>query len=77
MTDRDTVEPVLRCMSCNKLLLTAILKKRGCCLYCGNKRVTNVKTLSGDEMERLRAKGVDEHFLALFEEVEVKDDDII
>lgn len=78
MNDRDSsIDPVLRCMSCGKLLLVTSLKKHGCCINCGNKRVSDVKTISGEEMERLRKKGVDDRFLALFEEAEVDNDDII
>lgn len=73
--DDEFADPVVRCMACGQLLLMASLKRLGCCHKCGNKRVTNVRTLSGEEMEKLREKGVSENFLKLFEEV--PDDDCL
>lgn len=63
-------DPVVRCMSCSELLTVPSMKKLGCCHKCGNKRVTNVRTLSEKEMDKLKAKGGFDDFISLFEEVE-------
>jgi len=68
-------EPVVRCDSCNKLVLVVDLKKIGCCPECGNTRVRNTKTLSIDEVAAMQEKGIDPDWLALFEPVELGGDD--
>ncbi len=50
-------EPLVRCDSCSKLILTKDLTKSGMC-GCGNMRVKNVRSLriddEVDEMEQVR-----------------------
>lgn len=48
--DGPFMEPVVRCDACQKLMLTATLKKVGMCDKCGNARVRNIRVL-GDEEE--------------------------
>jgi len=67
-------DPVVRCCDCQALLFRATVAKRGNCTKCGTRRVKNVLTLSGEEIDRLRGKGVDEGFIALFESIEDDDD---
>ncbi len=69
MDDRGMTDPVVRCMSCNKLIFMSAVRTMGCCSSCGNKRVQDVRTLSVDEMAKLREKKVSEDFLSKFEEV--------
>ena len=66
-------DPVVRCMSCSQLILVGTVKKTGACPKCGNKRVTNVRSLTGEEMGKLRERNVSEDFLAEFEEVDDAD----
>lgn len=44
---------VMRCQDCQRLQTTAAIKKRGGC-KCGNKRFTEVRTLTFWEMVRIR-----------------------
>ena len=62
-------DPVVRCLSCGQLLFMETVKQLGCCHKCGNKRVTNVRTLNDAELEKLKAKGVSSVWLDEFEEV--------
>lgn len=61
-----TVDPVLRCDSCNKLVKLETLHNLGCCDSCGNKRVRNVTVLSPVEREQVEEWRFDD-FLAQFE----------
>lgn len=45
---------LLRCADCKKLVLFADLQTHGSCKYCGNRRVTEVTTLSVLEWLRVR-----------------------
>lgn len=65
--DRPFEDPMLRCDLCNKLIPALRLRSLGMC-ECGSRKVRNVLTISGGEMEELRGK-VDEAWLALFGEV--------
>lgn len=71
--EKGFLDPVVRCMSCGQLLLIDSISKNGCCLKCGNKRVTNVRTLTEEEMAKLKERGVSEDFLREFEEVDDAD----
>lgn len=62
-------DPVVRCDSCQALVLVEEIKVLGSCTSCGNRRVRNVQVMKPDEMADLRHRGVDEGFLVLFEEV--------
>lgn len=66
--DAPFTDPVVRCDSCQALLFHEKLCKDGMCEYCGNTRVRNVRAMSGEDMEKLRASGVDPEWIALFEE---------
>lgn len=63
-------DPIVRCMACSQLIVMGSLTKTGCCPKCGNKRVTDVRTLTEDEMDRCRNKGISEDFLKEFKEVD-------
>jgi len=63
-------DPVVRCDSCQAVLLCESLSRLGCCGKCGNRRIRNIQVLQPAEMAQCREWGVDPKFLALFEEVE-------
>ena len=46
-------DDLLRCKDCQRLVLHADLVQRGCC-QCGNKRVSEITTLSVWEWVRIR-----------------------
>jgi len=62
----ETIDPVLRCDSCQELLQLETLHKVGGCSKCGNRRVRNVLVLSVDEEAKVREWGFSE-FLERFE----------
>lgn len=64
----ETVDPVLRCDSCQKLLLTKELTKLGVCDKCGNRRVRNLTIFNLEEKKQMEDWGLAE-FLKKFEEV--------
>ena len=66
----DFNDPIIRCESCQELLLRATVSEIGCCSRCGNRRVKNVNILQPDEMEKLKKWKVDPEFIVLFEERE-------
>ena len=68
--EERTIDPVLRCDSCNKLVQLAVLHKIGVCPLCGNKRMRNVTVLNDVEKKQLETWGM-EDFIAEFEVVEV------
>ncbi len=74
--DGPFVDPVVRCTDCGKLVWRDTIREHGMCLKCGNKRMRNALTLSGEEMALLKEKNVDAEFLALFEGVEDGQPDI-
>ena len=64
-------DPVVRCDSCQRLLLVKALKEAGACEKCGNTKVRNLRgTLMQDDCETLiswrNAGIVDPEFVALF-----------
>ena len=63
-------DPVVRCDGCHTLVQTKKLQSIGCCPKCGNTRVRNVKTISGEEWKELQDWGIDTDFLALFADAE-------
>lgn len=73
--DGEFKEPVLKCESCNKVVLHADLKKIGMCPLCGNTRVRNVRTLTDEDQATVKkwiAEGkCDPAWLELFEPSEV------
>lgn len=44
-------EPVVRCDSCTRLILVALLRRLGMCPDCSNTRVRNVRTLNDADQE--------------------------
>ena len=62
-------EPVLRCDSCNKIVIKNAITTLGLCNHCGNKRFRSVDVIS--ELELIQIKKLDgaEAFLELFKEV--------
>jgi hypothetical protein len=67
--DGDFTDPVVRCDSCQRLLLVAKLKELGACI-CGSRKVKNVRGFESHELEAMQKWGVDPEFLALFEPVD-------
>lgn len=64
----ESVDPVYRCDSCQKLMQLETLHKVGSCSNCGNRRIRNVTVFNDNEREQMKAWGLDS-FLAQFEEV--------
>lgn len=66
-------DPIVRCDSCQTLLLMADIHTHGRCTHCGKTKVTNVQLIRDDEMPRLEAliaEGkLDGDWLKLFEAV--------
>lgn len=65
--DGEFIEPVVRCDSCSKLCIVAELKTVGCCPYCSNAKVRNVRTISDSEIAEMKKRGIDPEWIALFE----------
>jgi len=61
-----TVDPVLRCDSCNVLVRLTTLHSLGSCDKCGNRRVKNVSVMDEKEIAQIKDWGF-EDFAALFE----------
>jgi hypothetical protein len=47
-------EPVLRCDSCNQLVLASTLREIGMCPHCSNTRVRNARTMTDKDMEKAK-----------------------
>jgi predicted RNA-binding Zn-ribbon protein involved in translation (DUF1610 family) len=64
-------DPVVRCDACQAMLFVAELHQHGMCGNCGNTRVRNVRTMSGEEMTQAKAwveaGKLDGDWLKLFE----------
>ena len=63
-------DPVIRCCDCQALIYRTVLRDKGTCPKCGNRRVRNVLAMSDEEMVALKRDEVDPEFLALFQEKE-------
>jgi hypothetical protein len=68
-------EPVVRCDSCAKLVLTATLKELGMCPHCSNTRVRNARTMNEEDFNKAtdwaRQGLIDPEWLNLFKSKEV------
>ena len=64
-------DPIARCTECQYLIMREQVQKSAGCPKCGCKRVRNVLALDSDEIEKLKKRGIDPDFLALFEAMEV------
>ncbi len=62
-------EPVVRCDSCNRLLLLTKLKEMGACI-CGSRKVKNVRGFDDVEKAKMIEWGIDPDFVALFEPID-------
>jgi predicted RNA-binding Zn-ribbon protein involved in translation (DUF1610 family) len=70
MTETMT-DPVLRCVSCGRLLTRKTIATYGCCTTCGMRRVTTVRFLSDTEKTNLAEKGISQAWIDEFcEEVD-------
>lgn len=58
------MDPVVRCDGCQKLVRVAFLQEKGGCI-CGNKRVKELRHLSQEEYNSLKAEFPD--FAAVFD----------
>jgi hypothetical protein len=65
--DGDFTDPVVRCDSCAKIILTTQLKSLGSCT-CGNRKVRNLLVFNDAERAQMEGWGVDPDFLAMFDE---------
>lgn len=67
-------DPVVRCDSCQALLLRTELHQHGMCKHCGNTRVRNLRTMNEGDWALLETWAetgkIDPDFLKLFEGVE-------
>lgn len=67
-------DPVVRCDSCQTLLLRADIQTHGMCKHCGHTRVRNLRSMSEGDWARLQAwveaGKIDADFLKVFEGVE-------
>ena len=68
--DAEFNDPIVRCDSCAKIVKLVAIRQLGTCPHCGNRRIRNVLTLTSDEMDQVRAWGIDPDWIALFEGVE-------
>lgn len=63
-------DPVIRCDSCNRLILSEEIKKAGMC-ECSNVKVKNIRTLNEQDRAQIQQwvddGKVDPDFLILFE----------
>ena len=67
-------DPVVRCDSCHRIIVRQHIHVMGSCPYCGNRKVRNVLTMTGEEMEQLKAWHIDPEFIALFKVAAMPDD---
>ena len=65
--DGPFMDPVVRCCDCSSLIFREGIQKAVGCPRCGNKRIRNVLSMTEEEMGKLKKKGVDPDFIALFE----------
>jgi hypothetical protein len=64
--DQEFCDPVVRCDSCSKVILTKTLRMLGMCT-CGNRKVRSLQTYTSDELAQMIAWDIDPKFIALFE----------
>jgi hypothetical protein len=62
-------DPVVRCDSCSRILLTTKLKHLGSCI-CGSRKVRNVMGFTPVEQDLMGKWGVDPKWLRLFEKTD-------
>ena len=67
--DAPFEDPVVRCDACQRMILATDLRGRGKCV-CGNRRVRNIESFDVTEKDKMMEWGVDEKFIALFEETD-------
>ena len=64
-------DPVLRCDSCNKLVLQRTILQIGKCPHCGRAKFWKLRTFTSQELAWMKDQDVDPEFLKLFGPVEV------
>jgi hypothetical protein len=67
-SDAPFQDPVVRCDSCQRILLVSKLREMGGCL-CGSRKVRNLKGFDDKEEAQMKDWGVDPLFLRLFEPI--------
>ena len=67
--DAPFTDPVVRCDSCNKLVLRTTAQKHGFCNHCGNRKVRQINMMSMDELAEVKTWNIDPIWIALFEVV--------
>lgn len=60
-------EPILRCDSCNKIVVMRTIRDLGLCNHCGNKRFRSVDVISELELMQIEKLDGADAFLELFE----------
>jgi len=69
MSEQETVDPVLRCDSCQAIVRTKeTVNKIGCCYNCGNRRFRSIALLRPEECQQITDWGYGD-FLKKFPEV--------
>ena len=68
--DGPFTDPVVRCDSCNKLILVETVTKIGKCPHCGRPKFWKVRTFSPQEKAWMLDMDVDPDFLKLFEAID-------
>lgn len=62
-------DPVVRCDSCQRLLMVEKLKAMGACI-CGSRKVRNIAGYNDKELEAMKKWNIDPDFIALFEPID-------
>lgn len=65
-SDAPFQDPVVRCDSCQRILMVSKLKELGGCV-CGSRKVRNLKGFDDKEQALMQEWGVDPVFINLFE----------
>ena len=70
-SDAPFQDPVVRCDSCQRILMVEKLKEMGSCI-CGSRKVRNLKGFNEKEAALMKEWAIDPAFLKLFEPIDSK-----
>ena len=73
--DGPFVDPVVRCQSCQSLILRKVIQSVGSCPKCGHRRMGNVLNITGEEIEGLKEKGIDPDWIALLKPISEEEEE--
>ena len=73
----ELTDPLVRCHNCTKLVSMEFIGAHGGCNHCGNRRMTQIRGMTGEEIAALEEKNydlgvpyeIDPEFLEIFEPV--------